>query len=649
VLAAPDIFISYRREDTERYARDLGARLARRCGRRRVFRDEDYLASGDRWAEVIEDVLPRCKVVLVLIGDRWLSAADERGRRLDDPGDVLRTEIATALRGEGLVIPVLIGNVEMPAPADLPDELCALAERNAHPITERHYEADVAALMRVIARRVLPCRRRLLWCLVAAVALLLALLAWQFVPGLPFPPWMPAPTPTLGPTATLTPTETRTAVGTPPTPTPTQPSTSLPTPTHTPSPPPAEAPTPTATHTPTTTGSPELIRIADSFPAPGQRASGIAWDSTHLWLADSSGTIFRLEGRDGPLRAYSAPQVTPEGLTWDGSSFWLFTTNYSQIYQFRIKDGEIETISSFESPARVLGGGITNDLAWDGESLWYANQFNVYRLDPSGEILDSFAFPKNVMGIEWDGANLWLAHNDFPSNARLVVVDRQGGTLCDFPSPVAEIDGLAWGEGSTLWAIGRDSLGGESTVYELDVGAAMASCATMSSGWEAQVLSVRPSFVLEEIRTNPDGNPFPYQYLAGEGQRFLLVELGLRNPVIDAVLSTDDLSITDGQGSKYRPEGLRKTVPPVAPEYAVGVLTGSVSMMSLEPPLVAVRYLVERDLDSGSETQEGNVVYGPPDGGAWPAVPVIWRLPEDARGLELVVRGLPPMGLDEFL
>lgn len=210
------------------------------------------------------------------------------------------------------------------------------------------------------------------------------------------------------------------------------------------------------------------ISIAQSFPAPGSRAEGIAWDGASLWVSDNSGAIFQVNAAGKVLDSVRSPDVTPQGLAWDGHCLWIFTTNRSLIYQVRKGGDAVEILQSFRSPAQVLGGGITQDMAWDGEHLWYANQFRVYRLDRLGNVLSSFTFHKNVTGLGWDGANLWVAYNDFPQKAVLSVVDTRGEILETYIAPVLEINGLAWADGS-LWALGSDSAGAKPVVYKLTV------------------------------------------------------------------------------------------------------------------------------------------------------------------------------------
>ena len=59
--------------------------------------------------------------MLVVIGPRWLTAADPNGRRrLDDPDDLTRLEVAAALRRGIRVVPVLVGGAAMPSGAICP-------------------------------------------------------------------------------------------------------------------------------------------------------------------------------------------------------------------------------------------------------------------------------------------------------------------------------------------------------------------------------------------------------------------------------------------------------------------------------------------------------------------------------------------------
>jgi hypothetical protein len=71
------IFISYRQADAKAWAISLRHDLAEVFGDDQVFLDKDTLHAGN-WREQIQRALDRCKVVLVVIGPRWLTIADEQ-------------------------------------------------------------------------------------------------------------------------------------------------------------------------------------------------------------------------------------------------------------------------------------------------------------------------------------------------------------------------------------------------------------------------------------------------------------------------------------------------------------------------------------------------------------------------------------------
>ncbi len=126
----PGIFISYRRDDTGGYAGRLYDRLYEHFDSTRLFRDIDNIEPGLDFVEAIEQAVGSCDVLIALIGKRWLFiSGDTRKRRIDDPEDFVRLEIATALKRKICVIPVLIEGASMPSQAELPDVLRRLARR----------------------------------------------------------------------------------------------------------------------------------------------------------------------------------------------------------------------------------------------------------------------------------------------------------------------------------------------------------------------------------------------------------------------------------------------------------------------------------------------------------------------------------------
>lgn len=150
------VFISYRREDSGYPAGWLFDQLSARLGADRVFKDVDSIEPGDDFAEVISKAVKSCAVLLVVIGDRWLAAADEDGRRLDDPSDFVRLEIEEALTRGVRVIPVLVGGARMPRPGQLPASLAPLCSRQAIELSPARFSSDIAGLLAVLERALGP-------------------------------------------------------------------------------------------------------------------------------------------------------------------------------------------------------------------------------------------------------------------------------------------------------------------------------------------------------------------------------------------------------------------------------------------------------------------------------------------------------------
>lgn len=69
--------------------------------------------------------------LLAVIGPHWVDIVTPDGqRRLDDPGDLVRLEIETALTQGIPMIPLLVQNAAMPTATRLPPSLQPLATRN---------------------------------------------------------------------------------------------------------------------------------------------------------------------------------------------------------------------------------------------------------------------------------------------------------------------------------------------------------------------------------------------------------------------------------------------------------------------------------------------------------------------------------------
>ncbi len=147
------IFISYRREDGSAWAGRLSDRLSIHFPSK-IFMDVDSVDLGDDFVKAIERTVGSCDVLIAVIGKGWLNSSDQEGqRRLDNPEDFVRIEIATALKRDIRVIPVLVDGVSMPRSRDLPDDLKALVHRNALQLSHDHFRTDSERLASAVERR----------------------------------------------------------------------------------------------------------------------------------------------------------------------------------------------------------------------------------------------------------------------------------------------------------------------------------------------------------------------------------------------------------------------------------------------------------------------------------------------------------------
>ena len=148
--APPGIFISYRRNDSAAYAGWLFDRLAGHFGRDQIFKDVDSIELGDDFAVAISDAVASCRVLLALIGDRWLTVTGKAGRRLDNPRDFVRLEIEAALSRNIRVIPILIDGAKMPDADQLPASLAGLRARQALELSTNRFDSDFGRLLKVL-------------------------------------------------------------------------------------------------------------------------------------------------------------------------------------------------------------------------------------------------------------------------------------------------------------------------------------------------------------------------------------------------------------------------------------------------------------------------------------------------------------------
>lgn len=115
--------------------------------------DVDALEPGVDFVERIEAAVGSADALIVVIGRDWLTARDADGaRRLDDPDDFVRIEVASALRRRIRVIPILVGGAVMPRTEELPPVLADLARRNALVMSDLDWKSGTERLVTTLER-----------------------------------------------------------------------------------------------------------------------------------------------------------------------------------------------------------------------------------------------------------------------------------------------------------------------------------------------------------------------------------------------------------------------------------------------------------------------------------------------------------------
>jgi hypothetical protein len=152
-----NVFISYRRDDTQ----DLAGRIADRIREvpqvDHVFIDVDGIEPGADFASKIQTALADSSVCILLIGPHWRGVREQGGTaRIVEERDFVRQEAAAALASERKVLPVLVNGASMPQAEELPPDLQRLPSINALSIRHMYFERDIEYLIDVLLSRKKP-------------------------------------------------------------------------------------------------------------------------------------------------------------------------------------------------------------------------------------------------------------------------------------------------------------------------------------------------------------------------------------------------------------------------------------------------------------------------------------------------------------
>ncbi len=139
------IFISYRRDDSRATASHMADFLDGVPTVEEVFLDVDAIPAGKYFRRSIRPKLAKATHVFILIGPLWKGPTERA--RIMEPADLVRREIAAALRSGAIVVPILLDGVEMPLQTELPDDIQQLSEINAFPLRTSFLVEDMDDLL----------------------------------------------------------------------------------------------------------------------------------------------------------------------------------------------------------------------------------------------------------------------------------------------------------------------------------------------------------------------------------------------------------------------------------------------------------------------------------------------------------------------
>jgi hypothetical protein len=105
--------------------------------------DANGIPLGVDFVRRLRAEVSNCGTPLAVIGPGWPDATDQEGRRrLDDPNDFARVEIAEALERDVLVVPILLDGTSIARSDQLPSDLKSLAYRRGLHVRHASFHSD---------------------------------------------------------------------------------------------------------------------------------------------------------------------------------------------------------------------------------------------------------------------------------------------------------------------------------------------------------------------------------------------------------------------------------------------------------------------------------------------------------------------------
>jgi pyruvate/2-oxoglutarate dehydrogenase complex dihydrolipoamide acyltransferase (E2) component len=149
-----EIFLAYRSNDVDGHVSRLVTLLEQEFSRYKVFVDYKSLEPGLDYERSITGSLNNtAKVLILVIGSRWLHAVDSTGRkRLDNENDLHRREIAIAFSRAIPILPILVQGTTMPHADELPREIALVSRSQALPLANDRWDYDSRRILDAVHR-----------------------------------------------------------------------------------------------------------------------------------------------------------------------------------------------------------------------------------------------------------------------------------------------------------------------------------------------------------------------------------------------------------------------------------------------------------------------------------------------------------------
>ncbi len=132
-----------------------------------------------------------------------------------------------------------------------------------------------------------------------------------------------------------------------------------------------------------------------------------------IWVTNSFGnTVTRLKASDGTqIGTPIAVGTRPMGIAFDGTNLWVANDGDATVTKLKASNGNIVT----GSPYWV--GSCPRNVAFDGTYIWATGWCGgdpgVTKLKASdGSLVGRYPFFFNVLGVAFDGANVWVSIRD---------------------------------------------------------------------------------------------------------------------------------------------------------------------------------------------------------------------------------------------